>query len=162
MAEINLITYTEKLKINSINGVKYVYDIIRKKDLILQSEELVRQCIIHYLIEKLQISKNLIQVEKGIKVNKLYRRCDILVTDRNNNSILLIECKSAKQKLDQKVFNQIAMYNLPLKVPFLMVSNGNENFFCQIDFEKETFEFIEELPSFENMVEKTKFEKNKL
>ena len=160
MAKLNLIKYTDHLRITKDGEISYVYDIIRKKNLVLLAEELVRQCIIHYFVDQLKISKNLIWVEKGIKVNDLSRRCDIILVDRNANPILLVEVKSPKVKLNQKVFNQIAMYNLPLKVPYLMVSNGKDSYFCKIDFERKSYEFLSELPTYEIMLKKYKLDKN--
>lgn len=157
---IDLIKYADRLKVTSKEGLQYVYDFIRKKNIILQSEELIRQCILHYLVDELEISINLIKSEKGIKVNKLYRRCDIIAYHKNGHPLLIVECKSAKVKLDQKVFNQIAMYNIPLRVPFLMVSNGKETYFCQIDFENKSYVFLDALPPYDIMVEKSKFEEN--
>lgn len=147
MSELNLLKYSDHFRIIKSEGVTYVYDVIRKKNIVLLAEEMVRQCILHYLIDEVLISKNLIMVEKGIKVNALARRCDILVNDRNGKHVLLVECKSPKIKLNQKVFNQIAMYNMPLEVPYLMVSNGSKNYFCKIDFEKKDYKFIPKLPS---------------
>ena len=49
--------------------------------------------------------------------------------------------------ISNSVFEQIARYNLVLKVPYLVVSNGNEHFCCRIDFDKKAFEFIDHLPA---------------
>lgn len=143
---LDLISYTNDLEITQEDGKTFVYDVIRKKKLVLQPEELVRQCILHFLLKEVKVPHKHIKIEAGIKVNNLYRRCDIIVYNRNINPILLIECKTPGQKLNQKVFNQIAMYNLPLRVPYLMVSNGKQNYFCKIDFENETYTFLESLP----------------
>ena len=50
--------------IKQINNKTYVFDIIRKKDLILTPEEWVRQHIIHFLISHKNYSKGLITTEK--------------------------------------------------------------------------------------------------
>lgn len=158
---LNLLKYIDRLRTSEEKGVTYVYDFIRRKNLVLQAEEMVRQCVLHYLVDELGISKNFIKSEKGIKVNKLLRRCDIIAYTRNGDPILIVECKSPKVKLNQKVFNQIAMYNLPLQVPYLMVTNGKDNYFCKIDFDRERFEFLEELPSYDLMIENITFDKKK-
>ena len=149
---VNLIKYHENLDLRSSGGKKYVYDIIRKKDIVLIPEELVRQCAVHYLLDKIKVSKSLLKVEKGIKLNKLSRRCDIIVYDRNATPLLIVECKNPKVVLNQKVFNQIAMYNMPLQVPYLMVTNGESSYFCEIDFENHSYKFIEELPLYHEML----------
>ena len=159
---IDLKKYIDRLQIQNDTDNTFIYDIIRKKNLVFQAEELIRQCILHYLIDELKFSKNHIKVEKGIKVNNLYKRCDIIVYDRNGNPILLVECKSPKVKVDQKVFNQIAMYNIPLQVPFLMVSNGDQTYFCEINFKNKSYEFLEELPTYEKIIENVNFDKNQL
>lgn len=152
MADIDLLKYASDLQISKKEGKSFVKDIIRKKEIFLLPEELVRQCVIHFLVREREISKNLMRVEKGIKVNGLFRRCDIIVYDRNALPLLIVECKSPSVKLDQKVFSQIAMYNIPLRVPYLMVTNGATNYFCKIDFEKKDYSFLDELPSFEEML----------
>lgn len=145
--DLNLIQYAEYLQISKEGDKTVIHDIIRNKNLVLQQEELVRQCILYFLIHEKKISKNLIKVETGIKVNGLYRRTDITIYDRNAIPQLLIECKAPSQKVNQKVFNQIAMYNLPLRVPYLMVSNGSTNYICEINFEEGDYTFLEEFPT---------------
>lgn len=154
MSEIDLLKYCEQVQISTSGGKKYIYDIIRKKNLILQPEELVRQCAILYLINELGVSKNLIRVEKAIKVNGLLRRCDIIVYDRNALPVLIVECKQPKQPVNQKVFNQIAMYNIPLKVPYLMLTNGSVHYFCIINFKNSDYKFLEGLPKYEKLIGK--------
>jgi type I site-specific restriction-modification system R (restriction) subunit len=154
MAGIDLLKYVDHIEVSTRDKQNYVFDIIRRKEVVLLPEELVRQCTLHYLTKELGISKNLIRVEKGIKVNGLFRRCDILVYDRNALPILIIECKKPSQDLTQKVFNQIAMYNIPLQVPFLMLTNGASNYFCEIDFVNNSYQFMEMLPSYEKMLKK--------
>ncbi|GLR18362.1 type I restriction enzyme HsdR N-terminal domain-containing protein [Portibacter lacus] len=151
MSQIDLLKYSQEVKISKVEGKSYIYDVIRKKDIVLQPEELVRQCAVLYLIHELEISKNLIRVEKGIKVNGLFRRCDIIVYDRNGIPLLIVECKRPNQAVNQKVFNQIAMYNIPLQVPYLMLTNGSTNYFCSINFEESNYKFLEELPKYEKL-----------
>ena len=154
MGNLNLLKYAEELQISKKEGKSFVKDIIRKKDIFLLPEELVRQCVIHFLISEIKISKNLMRVEKGIKVNGLFRRCDVIVYDRNALPLLIVECKSPSVKLDLKVFSQIAMYNIPLRVPYLMVTNGASNYFCKIDFQTENYEFLDFLPLYDEMLKK--------
>lgn len=145
--QLDLKKYVDRLSISKVDNQTFVYDIIRKKEIVLLPEELVRQCVVHYLIEEKGVSKNLMKVERGISVNKLSRRCDIIVYNRNGEAILLVECKRPEAKINQKVFNQIAMYNMPLQVPYLMATNGNETFFCNINFKEGEFTFLDDLPS---------------
>ena len=76
------------------------------------------------------------------------KRADILVHDQNGGPWLLIECKSPKVAVTQDVFDQTARYNLSLKVPFLMVSNGLVTYCCSMDYVENTWAFMADLPSF--------------
>jgi len=123
-----------------------IFDIIRKRFVALTPEEWVRQHWIHYLIEEAKYPRSLIAVEMNIILNQLAKRCDLVVYDRDGKPFLIVECKSAGVKISQKVFDQIARYNLTLQVKYLIVSNGKQHFGCEIDFEKRNYNFIENLP----------------
>lgn len=124
-----------------------IFDSIRKKYVVLTPEEWVRQHWIRYLIEEKKYPRSLISVEMSLKLNKLSKRCDIVVFGKNGMPQLIVECKSGDVKITQKVFDQIARYNLTLKVKYLVVSNGKNSFCCEIDLEKRSYAFMEELPS---------------
>ena len=148
MQKLNFPAYTFRLK-NSENKVA-IFDEIRKKFIILTPEEWIRQHVIQFLLQDKNYPKSYINVEKLIKVNDLSKRYDIIVYQPNGEIYLLIECKSSDIKIDQTTFDQIARYNLTLKAKYLMVTNGLNHYFCQMDFEKEKYIFLKELPNFEN------------
>ncbi|MGK0389619.1 MAG: hypothetical protein ACI94Y_002363 [Maribacter sp.] len=138
--------FINQLNIKTEDGKKYIWDEIRKKWYVLQPEEFVRQLVIKYLIDVQKFNKNKIQVEKGLVINELEKRFDILVYDNDFNPYLLIECKRPEIKVDQKVLDQISVYNIALKVPYLLVTNGPESYCCKVDFEDKSYSFIDELP----------------
>ena len=143
--KLNLPFYEAKI---SSNGGKYfIYDEIRKKDVILTPEEWVRQHFIHFLINHRGYSKNYIKIEKQIKVNNRLKRFDGLVYDKDGSPKVLIECKSPEIKISQDTFGQIATYNMTLRVPYLIVTNGNSHFICEIDFENNSFTYLDEIPT---------------
>ncbi|MFN7675462.1 type I restriction enzyme HsdR N-terminal domain-containing protein [Flavobacterium sp.] len=146
MQNLNFPSYNFRFK-NSENKVS-IFDDIRKKFIILTPEEWVRQHIVQFLLQEKKYPKSYINVEKLIKVNDLNKRYDIVVFKPNGELFLLIECKSPDVKITQETFDQIARYNLKLNAQFLMVTNGLNHYFCQMDFEKETYIFLEELPFF--------------
>lgn len=129
------------------DGQARVYDGIRKKFVAFTPEEWVRQHWLRFLVEEKNYPRSLIAVEYSLKVNHLSRRCDIAVFGRNGKPQLIVECKAASVKLTQKVFDQIARYNLALKVRYLVVSNGKQSFCCIIHSEQGTYDFLEDLPS---------------
>ena len=92
--------------------------------------------------------KSYINVEKLIKVNDTSKRYDIAVFKPNGELFLLIECKAPEISITQDTFDQIARYNLKLKSEYLMVTNGLNHYFCQMDFENEKYVFLKELPNF--------------
>ncbi len=128
------------------SGKDEVFDTLRKKFVALTPEEKVRQQLLNYLIADLQYPKGLIGVEKGLNVNGNPRRMDIVVYDRGGSAFMILECKSPSVKITQEVFDQAAMYNLTLKVPYLVVSNGDETYCCKIYWEDKEFEFLSEFP----------------
>jgi len=146
MQNLNFPSYNFRFK-NCENKVS-IFDDIRKKFIILTPEEWVRQHIVQFLLQEKKYPKSYINVEKLIKVNDLNKRYDIVVFKPNGELFLLIECKSPDVKITQETFDQIARYNLKLNAQFLMVTNGLNHYFCQMDFEKETYIFLEELPFF--------------
>tara|TARA_A100000164_G_scaffold222583_1_gene197424 strand:+ start:819 stop:1256 length:438 start_codon:yes stop_codon:yes gene_type:complete len=112
-------------KIITKKDKKYIYDIIRKKYILLTDEEKVRQLTIRFLIDELEIPISQISTEKEFKIESgLKKRFDIIVFNRNGKVAILVECKSSKIKINTKVIDQILIYNKKLKAKYLMVTNG--------------------------------------
>ncbi len=146
MQNLNFPSYNFRFK-NSENKVS-IFDDIRKKFIILTSEEWVRQNTIQFLLKEKNYPKSYLNIEKLIKINDITKRYDIVVFRPDGTLSLLIECKAPEVKITQDTFDQIARYNLKLKAHYLMVTNGLNHYFCQMDFENERYIFLEELPSF--------------
>jgi hypothetical protein len=146
MHQLNFPTYQFRFK-NSENKV-LIFDIIRKKFVVLQPEEWVRQHCIHYLINDKKYPKSLINVEKELKVNGLKKRYDVVVFKPNGNIQLIIECKAPSIAITQTTFDQIARYNLTLNADFLMVTNGLNHYYCQMDFETEQYNFLTDISAY--------------
>jgi hypothetical protein len=146
MQNLNFPTYSFRFK-NSENKVA-IFDEIRKKFILLTPEEWVRQNTLQYLIQDNKYPKSHINVEKVIKINNLSKRYDVVVFQPNGEIFLLIECKAPEVPISQNTFDQIARYNLVLKAKYLMVTNGLNHYFCQMDFENEKYIFLKELPAY--------------
>jgi len=131
------------------DGQEQIFDIIRKKYVALTPEEWVRQKIIHYLVHERNYPRSLLAVEKGIVVNNMQYRCDIVAYNNLGKPYLIIECKAPGVKLTQDAFDQIARYNMGLKVPFLMVTNSSTHYICRIDWEKKSYAYLDDLPDIE-------------
>ncbi|WP_395066250.1 type I restriction enzyme HsdR N-terminal domain-containing protein [Flavobacterium sp.] len=146
MQKLNFPTFTFRFK-NSENKVA-IFDEIRKKFIILTPEEWVRQHVTQYLLQEKKYPKSYINVEKLIKINDLTKRYDLVVFQPNGELFLLVECKAPEVKISQQTFDQIARYNLTLKAKYLMVTNGLNHYFCEMDFENEKYIFLEKLPDY--------------
>jgi hypothetical protein len=138
-------------KISEQNGLLTLFDVIRKKEIVLTPEEWVRQHFVQYLINQKQYPKTLIKLEGGHKLHGMPKRSDIVVFNTAGQKILLVECKAPSVPIDQKTFEQIARYNMVHKVNLLAVTNGLQHYYCRIDFETRDYKFIEELPGYKHL-----------
>ena len=146
MQKLNFPTYSFRFK-NSENKIS-IFDDIRKKFIVLQPEEWVRQHCIQYLIHVKKYPKSLINVEKELRIHKLTKRYDIVVFNKDGSIHLIVECKAPQITINQDTFDQIARYNLELNASFLMVTNGINHYYCQMDFEKEHYLFLKDIPNY--------------
>jgi hypothetical protein len=146
MQKLNFQQYDFRFK-NSENKVS-IFDQIRKKFIILTPEEWVRQHVIRFLLEEKKYPKSLINVEKVLKVNGLNKRYDAVVFNSDGNINVLIECKAPEVKISQATFDQIARYNMTMNAQYLMVTNGLNHYFCQMDFENKKYIFLSQLPDY--------------
>ena len=136
---------------NSENKIA-IFDEIRKKFIFLTPEEWVRQHVVHFLLNQKNYPKSLINVEKQLKINGLIKRYDIVIYNPDGSINILVECKAPSIKISQETFDQIARYNHTLNAGFLMVTNGLNHYFCQMDFELEKYTFLEDIPNYQVQV----------
>lgn len=146
MQKLNFPVYQFRFK-NSENKVA-IFDEIRKKFIILTPEEWVRQHVVRFLLQEKKYPRSHTNVEKLLTVNDLKKRYDVVVYNSDGSIAVLVECKAPEVKISQDTFDQIARYNLTLKANYLMVTNGLNHYFCQMDFENEKYLFLKELPDF--------------
>lgn len=146
MQKLNFSTYQFRFK-NSENKVS-IFDEIRKKFVILHPEEWVRQHCLKYLIYEKKFPKTLINVEKELIINSLRKRYDIIVYNSDGSINLIVECKSPSIEINQNVFDQIARYNSKLRADYLMVTNGINHYYCQMDYENERYQFLKDIPDY--------------
>lgn len=147
MQNLNLPTYPFKIK--KVGEKYYIFDTIRKKDILLTPEEWVRQHFIRFLLEEKGYKASLLAVEKEIKVNNLKKRFDILVFNNKGEHEIIVECKAPQIKITQAVFDQIARYNLKLNAKYLVVTNGLEHYYCKMDTVNQRYIFLKELPKYQ-------------
>ncbi len=146
MENLNFKNYHLKIKIKE--NKQYVFDEVRKKNILLTPEEWVRQNCIQYLIREKKYPKSLISVEKKLSINTLTKRYDIIIFNSSGEIYLLVECKSPKVKISQKTFDQLSRYNLAFKSRYVMITNGLTHYFCEVDYVNKKYSFLKELPTY--------------
>lgn len=146
MLELNLPIFEPKLK--KIKGDVFIFDQIRKKYLLLTPEEWVRQNFLNYLINHKGYPYSLMENESIIKLNSMTRRCDTVVYNNMLKPLVIVEYKRPDVKIDQHVFDQIVRYNIVLKVDYLIISNGLSHFCCKINYEDQSYSFLESIPDY--------------
>ena len=123
-----------------------LFDPVRRRNVSVNPEEVVRQLWILYLLDVLHINPKLIAVERSVKINGTKRRFDLMIFDKSTDPILLAEFKAPGVIINQGVFDQIGHYNMALNVPYSLVSNGSQHYCFTVDDEEKGFVFLKELP----------------
>lgn len=145
MLDLDLSTFHQYLELSAQGKIKYVYDPVRKRQMIVQPEELVRQVWIRYLNLEYKVAFASLAVEKQLKEGLLKLRYD-LVYFKKGIPHMLFEFKSFSTKLDYNSCLQIANYNKQLKVPYLVLSNGIRHHAFEIDHKVGSIVELDKLP----------------
>jgi hypothetical protein len=150
LKQLNLPQYS--FRITGKEGSEMILDQVRRKFVKLTPEEWVRQNFVQYLINVGKYPPGLLGIEVLFRMNKLKRRVDILVHDRAGKPVMIVECKEPDIRIDEKVFEQIVTYNIGLRVPYIVVTNGMVHYACKIDPKEPKFEFLLVIPLYEEIL----------
>lgn len=143
------IPYTElKLELRDDKRI-YVWDFIRRRWLKTTPEEWVRQQFSHWLTDILGYPKARLAHEISLEQNGMSKRADAVFYDKEGRPLIIFEFKAPHVELTQETFNQIYRYNLVLRVPYLIVSNGMKTYCCHIVDGKA--QFLKEIPPFSQL-----------
>lgn len=115
-----------EFRIRNEKGREQIFDALRKKWLVLTPEEWVRQNFVQYLIRVRNYPPALIALEKELRLGELKKRFDILVYDNDHKPWMMIECKGRDIPLGENTLQQALRYNIPLPVPFIVITNGRQ------------------------------------
>lgn len=138
-----------------------IYDSIRKKWVEPTPEELIRQRLIRYMIDKLGYLPSLIAIEKQLaQLPHLHatplakianRRLDVVVFAKGTLlPLLLIECKAVP--LTPAFAQQVIGYNAYVRAPYIALANEKQiltGYYCE---EKGVYRFESGLPTFETLM----------
>lgn len=149
MQKLNFPKYNFRFKNNENKTL--IFDIIRKKFVILTPEEWVRQHTLHFLITEKKYPVSYINVEKQLLLNDSVKRYDIVIFKNDGDVEIIIECKAPSISINQVTFDQIARYNLALNSNLLMVTNGLTHYFCKMDIKNKRYLFLRDLPKYNQL-----------
>jgi hypothetical protein len=123
---------------------QYIFDVIRKKWLVLTSEEWVRQNFISFLVSTVNCPLSFLALEKEFELNGLKKRFDILIYDKGHQPWMLVECKEPNVPLSEEVLQQVLRYNISTPATYIVITNGEHT----IGWRKngEHLQLLEELP----------------
>ena len=146
---LNLPQYS--FRIREMLGKKQIFDGFRRRWVALTPEEWVRQNFVLYLTKEKHVPSTLVAVERSLRINQRDFRTDIVLFSRSGNPLVVVECKAPEVKISQQVFDQIARYNLDLRVSYLIVTNGLTHYCCQFDQQQLTYTFLPEIPDYSEL-----------
>jgi len=150
LKQLNLPEYS--FNIRGKEGDQMILDSLRRKFVKLTPEEWVRQNFIRYLVNEGKYPPGLLGIEILFRYNKLKKRTDILVHDRQGKPVMIVECKAHDVPLLENVFEQIVTYNINYKVPYLVVTNGMTHYACKFNADFTGWEYLLVIPLYEEII----------
>jgi hypothetical protein len=150
MIKLKLPEFDSKVRI--VENQQQIFDVIRRKYVLLTPEEWVRQHFINYLINHCLYPKSLMAIEKKVIVNGASQRADIVVYSRNGQPLMVVECKAPDVELSNSTFAQAARYNLILGAKYLVITNGNKHFCCKVNLQTGAFSLHNGIPNYKELV----------
>ena len=149
MFRLNLPPYP--IKIQEKGEKRQIFDFLRRKWVALTPEEWVRQHFTHFLVEHKNYPQALLANEVELRIGEKRLRCDTLLYNKELRPRMIIEYKAPTIQIQQKTFVQISVYNLLLKVDYLIVSNGLQHYCCKMDYDHQRYQFLESIPDYQNI-----------
>ncbi|MDR0371456.1 MAG: type I restriction enzyme HsdR N-terminal domain-containing protein [Prevotellaceae bacterium] len=147
MLQLNLPAYDFTLR--KTQGKVFIFDSQRKRYVRLTPEEWVRQHFIRFLILQKNYPAALLAIETQLEINGLKKRCDAVLYNRTGNPQLIIEFKAPEIRINQAIFDQVAVYNSKLNVDCFLISNGLEHYFCRTDKNNSRYIIDSRIPDYE-------------
>ena len=149
MQQLNLPPY--EIKIRETDGRRTILDILRRKYVALTPEVWERQHFVHFLIEQKGYPATLLANEVQLNVGNKLLRADSVLYGSDLHPRMIIEYKAPTVSITQKVFDQISVYNMLLKVDYLVVSNGINHYVCKMNYENQKYFFLREIPEYKDL-----------
>lgn len=129
-----------------------VYDPLRCRWVALTPEEWVRQHFTAWLSTERDFPRSLMANEVGLKVQGMSKRMDTIVFARDGRTPLcIIEYKAPEVAVTEAVFRQAARYNLVVKAPVLIVSNGMQHYCALVSPGRDKPVYLRDIPRYEEL-----------
>lgn len=135
-------------RLQESDGKIWIFDVIRKKFVVLTPEEWVRQHFINFLVTE-NYPRSLFKIEGGLSVNELRKRSDIVVFNREGKAWMLVECKNPLISINQSTLDQVGNYNITMQAKYVVVTNGMQHYYFETSWSEKTVKRLAELPVFE-------------
>ena len=136
MLSLNLPVFDAKV-VNR-EGKPAIFDVIRRRYVALTPEEWVRQHFVHFLLNHKGSPQTLMANEVQVQLNGTKKRCDTVLYRRDLTARMIVEY-------------QITRYNMVLKVDYLVVSNGMQHYCCRMDYERNSYTFLPDIPDYQTL-----------
>ena len=149
MFSLNLPAF--EAKIITRDGKRSIFDVIRRRYVTLTPEEWVRQHFVHFLMTHKGYPQALMANEVQVQLNGTKKRCDTVLYRRDLTARMIVEYKAPEVEITQKVFDQITRYNMVLKVDYLIVSNGIRHYCCRMDYEQNSYTFLQDISDYASL-----------
>ena len=130
-------------------GRTYVFDPLRRRQVVLTPEEEVRQKVLYLLVEQLQVPAGLVAVEYSLKVNGMDKRADAVVFGKDGQPLMIVECKAPSVTLTEAVLDQAVRYHSALNPNYLLLTNGSSTYCFKA--ESQGLRSMDHLPDFVEM-----------
>lgn len=135
------------------DGILRVHDPLRGRYVALTPEEWVRQHFTAWMTGVMGYPSSLMGNEVSLRLNGTSRRCDTVLFSRQGLlPLMIVEYKAPHIEITQKVFDQIARYNMVLHARFLCVSNGLRHYICEISPDSSSYRFLRSFPTYAQLL----------
>lgn len=150
LGQLNVLDF--ECRVVLANERHVVFDPVRKSYVQFTPEEWVRQYMVRLLAEDYGYPMTLMRLERGIANDPGIRkgRADIILFNRTNEPLLLVECKAPTIKLSEETLYQVSRYNRALQAKFLLITNGLD-FLCWERAEMNNYLGVDFIPKFEKV-----------
>ena len=133
-------------------GRQRVFDRLRRRWVARTPKEWGRQHFTAWLSAERGFPRSLMANEVGLKVGGMPKRLDTIVFARDGRTPLcIIEYKAPEVAVTEAVFRQAARYNIVMKAPLLIVSNGLQHYCALVTPGSEKPVYLKDIPTYEEL-----------